>query len=674
MRTSIAGAIVLLAGAGATTAAAVTTGNNIALNGSDTLYEVTKLVISSCEGVYPNPNGFATKGITYVGGGSGVGAGQMALQNKQEIAPMSRALQSGEFCTLNPDMAASMMIGLDGVAIVAATTSTCSASTASLNGVGKSSIDIYPGGVVAGAPSGSYVLDGGATSVGGASIDALRVLFMGIDNTGVTSGTNFGCGTDLRKSLIKSWNNLFNTACAAGAGHCPNGLTHAWRRPDVSGTTDAFVGILTAVNGASRGLGTMNNVPTKKSQKINPFCNTFDAVDPQHPISYLNQTATLADEITTTALSNGRVNDQNDLDPVRTACGACTDAAHCADMVCGKDGTLGVVLPIFLPDAAPNYPVSEIYPTTDCSGSCVLTPVITGSALPPGFKCPNNTNPIAGRCFLPYIESVAKDPRCRVTDPTIRCFGTTGSNDGRVWNQPLVVLSSEVPAALRFAGATYQYGVDRNNRLMAGSFYRMHQLGPSAYNARPVAGSYSGTCQQTDDTGQIGCLADADDCSMGYAAREAARTFPGNTADELKALKVNTIAPFPDSNVTNLLVGSGSIYPLSRRLYVAAGPGGATFNTLPGQANPPTSGEAMLAKCFSQDSLVGAALTANGFIPIPATSGGVQCLDYDQTKSQTQPLVNVPGAGNIALPGCAAAANADGCSGVTTANGWRFGL
>ena len=60
----------------------------------------------------------------------------------------------------------------------------------------------------------------------------------------VVSGANFGCGTDLRKSLIKNWRNLFTTACPGGSAHCPAGLTHAWRRPDVSGTTDAFQGVL----------------------------------------------------------------------------------------------------------------------------------------------------------------------------------------------------------------------------------------------------------------------------------------------------------------------------------------------------------------------------------------------------------------------------------------------
>jgi hypothetical protein len=278
---------------------------------------------------------------------------------------------------------------------------------------------------------------------------------------------------------------------------------------------------------------------------------------------------------------------------------------------------------------------------------------------------------------MPYIESVNKDPRCRVTDPTTRCFGTPSGIDGRIWNQPMVVLSSELPAGLRFAGATYQYAVDRNNRILSGSFFRQHMLTPSSYNTRAPSADYAGTCLEKDDTGQIGCLVDADDCSLGYAGRESARTYPGAGGHPPlaanKALGVNNITPFPDSNLTNLLTGSGTIYPIARRLYLATGPAGVGFQTLPGQANPPTSGEAMLAKCFSKDSLVGPAITANGYLPIPAANGGVQCLDYDQTKPRPAPPVNTPGPGNVALPGCAAGSNVDACAGVTAANGWLFG-
>lgn len=644
MRTSIAGAAILLAGVGATTAAAVTSGNNLKLNGSDTLFDVTRDVITACGTQFPGSNGFATKGITYEGGGSGVGAGQLGLQN-QEIAPMSRALKSGEFCGLTPQFAADLLVGIDGVAFVTSKSSSCSTTT--VNQVGKASFGGYTLGTVAGVP---------------ASIDAMRLLWMGLDKTGARD-----CNSAVRKTLIQSWTNMFTTdpTCGGGDAHCTTGITHAWRRSDTSGTTDAFVGVLTATNGAGLALATMSTAPTAATQKVSPFCNSFEANDSNHQPQYLDGTALLSDGVTKTPLSDGRVNDMSDHDPIRTPCDA-------NDGICGNTTSqdLGVVLSVFLPDVV--YATSEVYPTTDCSGSCALTPVIAGTSLPTGFKCPNGTNPIAGRCFVPVIDTTGKDPRCLVTDPGTRCFGTASGLDGRLWNQNVMVLSTELPAAYRFAGATYQVGLDRNNRLMNGAFYREHMRTPSSYNTRATDANYTGTCNENDDTSQIGCLVDADDCSVGFAGREAARTYPGSGSaplDANKALFSDGVSPFTPNALTNLVASSGTTYEIARRLYVATGPGGAGFATLPAG-----SGEQMLAQCFSKDSLVGPAISAHGYIPVPAGNGGVQCLDYDETKSTTQPVVNVQGSGNIALPGCGTTGNTNACLNVDNAHGYLFGL
>jgi ABC-type phosphate transport system substrate-binding protein len=742
MRTSIAGAAILLAGVGATTAAAVTSGNNLALNGSDTLYDVTRDVITACGTQFPGASGFASKGITYVGGGSGVGAGQMDL-GAQDIAPMSRAMKSGEFCSLTPADASDLLVGIDGVAIVTSKNSNCSTpctgaptaaaacanmttqvtcnadlgctwnfTSSTCSGTnpascsGASSIEQcngtpgcsgYAQSQVGKASfvtsSGTYTL--GATTGIDSSIDALRLVFMGIDQTGVQN-----CASPARKALIANWTNLFATdpSCGGGDAHCSSGITHAWRRSDTSGTTDGFIGVLTAVNGAGTALATMSTAPVGGAQKKSPFCNTFEANDPNHQAQYLDGTATLSDGITTTAMSDGHVNDEEDHDPIRTPCdandticgasGQCfaqtTQAACVATSAqcqwnsttskCSTTNDMGVVLTIFLPDLA--YANSEFYPTTACSGSCALVPVITGGALPPGYLCQNGSKPIAGRCWVPVVDTTGKDPRCLITDPTTRCFGTPGSLgqiDGRVWNRNTMVLTSEVASAYRFAGATYQVALDRNNRLMDGSFYRQHMQTPSSYNARVVDANYTGTCLENDDTSQIGCLADADDCSTGYAGREAARTYPGASTgaplDSQKALYVHGVSPFTPDALSNLVATSGTVYELARRLYVATGPTGTTFNTLP--AN---SGELELAQCFSKDSLVDTAISAHGYLPIPSGYGGVQCLAYDTSRSTTQPLVNVQGTGNIALPGCALGSNTNtACAGVTAANGFLFG-
>ena len=94
MRTSIAGAALLLAGAGAAglAAGADTTGSGIALNGSDTLFEVTSNdVFSACSAQFSD---WTTSPLTYLGGGLRVGASNMA-QGLQAVSPMSSPLRRG---------------------------------------------------------------------------------------------------------------------------------------------------------------------------------------------------------------------------------------------------------------------------------------------------------------------------------------------------------------------------------------------------------------------------------------------------------------------------------------------------------------------------------------------------------------------------------------------------
>ena len=146
MRTSIAGAAILLAGAGAASLAAAvdTTGSN-RLNGSDTLFDVTQSVIASCKTKFGD---FAGQNITYLGGGSGVGAGAMGLNN-QQVSPMSRALKNSEYCAIaapaSAGLSEGLLVGIDGVAISANQTNSCSSTVA--NGFGTTApMEVLSGG------------------------------------------------------------------------------------------------------------------------------------------------------------------------------------------------------------------------------------------------------------------------------------------------------------------------------------------------------------------------------------------------------------------------------------------------------------------------------------------------------------------------------------------------
>jgi hypothetical protein len=651
MRTSMVSAAFLLAGAGAAAlAAAEPGGNNLALNGSDTLFQVTQDVISACKTQFAD---FAGDGISYLGGGSGVGAGQMDI-GAQQVSPMSRALKNSEYCfgtgspvTNGPtgssaNLAEGLLVGIDGVAIAANQTNSCSGSVA--NGFGITTA--FPALITAGDAcpgcdaSGNYTFGAAGSTLNSnqPSFDALSVLYFGLTHDGT-----FNCNSDVRKSLIKSWKNLFQTDCAAGDTTCSTGLTHAWRRSDLSGTTDAFVSVL---NPPGKGIGTLPTVPVGSAQKANPFCNSADA-----------QTAG--------TVSFGGSSDFSDLDPVRTPCSTTTadgicEGAMAAGGTANFRGDLGVVLPILIPDATTTTP-TDLFPAQACALQCGTVAPTRAARIPSGFKCPGGSAPVAGLCFMPVTTS--GDPRCTAAR-TFRCVDVVPRLDGRLYNQVVVVANTQVPTASR-AASPFQFGVDANGRLLSGSFYRIHANAAAATNVPNSTLGETGLCQQGDDTSQIGCLTDSDPCSVGYAGREAAQAFPGPGGNPelqtLKALAVNGTPPFtpasvnsdPDLALKNLLQPTGTtpLYPLSRRLY---------FNTIFGFGNL-QGGEKELAACYGNNTTVGPSITANGFVAIP---GGVQCLDYPENLSTTStPAPNVQGSGNVALGGCGnGSANVNACT------------
>ncbi|HVY39013.1 MAG TPA: hypothetical protein VHM31_13805 [Polyangia bacterium] len=677
MRTSLTGSLFLLVGAGAAAVAAAgndVNGNNLHLNGSDTLFEVTKEVLSLCPGA-------SSRGIVYDGGGSGVGIVQQQANN-QRVSPGSRAMKNTEYCPTGtatnngaPVSTAAnseaLLLGIDGLSIVTNKDVSCSSTTGAANGLGKAS---FP---VSGNPD--YTVS--------SSFDVLNLLYFGLHNgTGGSTANSYGCGSVQRRALVSAWTNLFRTDCSTGDTVCSTGLTHAWRRADVSGTADAFVGIL---NPPGRGLGTISTVPAAgRSRKTEPFCNSHDANN--GTTSYLDEGApgSLA---TLTYWSGG---DMQDEDPIRINSNANTATSTTGDSVsrgqqAGKNfaGTLGLVLPILPPDA-PNIGLADAYPTANCSTSCDLVAIIRTNQIPNGFTCPDGTAPTLGKCYQPVISSANPDPRCIATNST-KCFGAVGNPDGRAYNLATVVLASQLPTANQATGATYQYALDANKRIMSGSFYRIHMRKP-APNAAPNASlGQTGICQQPDATQQIGCLVDADRCSIGFAGREAAQDFPGTgtpinpVAEPLKALAVDApggalTPPFtpganPDLALQNLLAAPGTtpFYPLARRLYLHTmfGFGDAQlFATNPPNADA-ASGERELVKCFNNASITTVAISDNGYVPHTTSGGGIECLDYpEESASTASPPVNVQGPGNVALPGCGLGGTGhDACTDVATA-------
>jgi ABC-type phosphate transport system substrate-binding protein len=625
MRTSIAGAAFLLVGAGAATVAGAggdVDGNNLNLNGSDTLYDVTQAVISTCNTTFSD---FGANKIAYLGGGSGVGAGAMGLGD-QKVSPMSRALKgggSGEYCAVagtSPTNASGLLVGVDGVAILANQINSCSTDgTMPPNGVGQvsSAMTVYTDGTV---PSGAT----GAVYTFADSFDALKVLYFGL-----TNDKAYDCNSSTRKTLIRQWHNLFKTDCAAGDNTCSGGLTHAWRRSDLSGTTDAFVSILNPAkkNGLAVGIGTLPTVPVGATKKLNPFCNSVEA-----------QVAvpTCADPNAVPCdMTFGGSADFSDKDPIKTVCEDTNDGVCELKTVPAIDnnGDLGVVLPVLIPDATTTT-ATDIYPSGPCGGSCVFVAPAKGANIPSGYRCPSGALPVQGKCRMPFAGS--NDPRCVSTQFT-KCVGQASKTDGRVYNKVVVINKTQIADTTLRGPTTYQFAFDANFRILDGAYYRIHAQAPSVKYVAETG--TTGICAENDDTSQIGCLVDADPCSVGFAGREGAKHYPGSVAANNKALLVKNIAPFPDSNLSNLLLPSGTLYPIARRLY---------FATLYGWGNL-QNGELELAKCYANTTTVNLALNGK-FVPIP---GGVQCLDYpEQATFTTDPTADTRGTGSVAFGGC----------------------
>ena len=133
-------AFLLVAGGAATVAAVDTTGSNISLNGSDTLFDVTQDVIAACKLQFTD---FASQNVTYSGGGIGHGCVADGPQQPAGGADVARSQgrQLGEYCATPAPSAAGLteglLLGIDGIAIVANTVNSCSDTMGAANGLGK---------------------------------------------------------------------------------------------------------------------------------------------------------------------------------------------------------------------------------------------------------------------------------------------------------------------------------------------------------------------------------------------------------------------------------------------------------------------------------------------------------------------------------------------------------
>ena len=640
MRTSIASAAFLLVGAGAATLAAVdTTGSNIALNGSDTLFDVTRSVIQSCATQFSD---FASQNITYLGGGSGVGAGQMDL-NAQQVSPMSRALKSGEFCSGTPapstaGLTEDLLLGIDGVALVTNQTTSCTGSTGVANGLGTSAaFAVTDTGVSGGpAPSSCPGCDGSNNYAFADSFDALKVLYFGLHHDGTDN-----CASPVCKSLVKNWHNRFASDCAAGDATCLFGRIVCPRSAVVisSGTTDAFVSVL---NPSGRGIGTPANVPVGASQKTNPFCNSADANASPATVKF------------------GGSGDFTDLDPVRTPCVAGKDGICEAYQNFSSTGVefscdFCVVLLVLIPDlhqddrgSPGTRPRPEAPPARWSRRSSRTRFRPASSARAVRHRSPGSAS-CRSRVALP------RRIRAGVTPNTTKCVDIVPKADGAcrqpgrrrrgIANPHCPAQHVAVPDGHRREQAHPEHW--RVNR-------RPTRTRPARTTRRIRQPARPARAKRTTTPRRSSRLTDSYPCSVGFAGRVAAKSYPGlSTGPVTQPLKARAIygrtaihaggGSGPGAERTCWLrLGPPRLNPLSRRA--------AYFATIYGFGNL-LGGAEELAQCFSvQQHHRAAHVRRNGVRRHPGRRAAPRLPRNGRHVVTILPYVQGPG--NVALGGC----------------------
>lgn len=499
MRTvSIMGATFLLFGG---SAAAVGALDNLPLKGSDTLEQVTTDVLAACPGATAN-------GISYQGTGSSAGENAMTA-GSQTVAPMSRFLNvTAGVCNGAPagtpgsvpgagaKTAEGLVIGLDGLSIVAGQANAAACGGGLAFSAGKSFSVTTSTGAPATDCSGC---DAGTNTYHlNTWRDVLALVFSG--KTHAMTGTTRDCAGDVRRSLVNNWSSLFEVGCTSSS--CTQ-LKRAFRRADLSGTTDTFLGLV--------GLNAMplaQTVAGATARQID-FCNANSSV------------------------LFGGDSDYLDNDPIRRTCEA-------NEETCSRDGTLGLVTVVEVPGNLTNV---QNYPGQLCSlGKFrLLKPATTGITV-----CPNGGGLLFGRCFQPTIENTdgTFTADCLARRTPVQGFAG-GGMDGRAYN-------------LTSKNADGTYRRDTRNRFVTGAFYRLHTTKVITAGA-PV-------CLQDDATTQIGCLSRANGCALGFAGREAGTLPPAGSIVDLTVNGMAPTQANIEALVTTPNDPSDD-YPLARKLF-----------------------------------------------------------------------------------------------------------
>jgi hypothetical protein len=671
MKKAFAVAAIFVAGAGAIGAGAFGTSPYL---GSDALYNVTNQAILNAQlgnnptslTAPPQWNATANPIGDYTGGGSVLGEYAMIGfgATPQQTAPMSslfEVLQAGvdpnSVCAVSDlSRASGIVLGIDSLSLLAAN-AVIGANTA-CNGAASN-------GPCTQDPSGLAFSQAGGNPMGVTNWrDVLALLYGGLDrSTNVTD-----CNSTKRQTLVSNWANLFqNSSCTNGTGTAA-ALTHAWRLDDFSGESDVFAKLIGIEANWKDPNGNVFSGFTANGAAVNgfgtsPYCNAMNwdqgEVDlaacsnalPNHYIGPGGVVGSDGKHRLPPAGTYGSVpagsqpfvlsTSFQDNDPIRGICLGNASTHRAAEDVCNTDGKLGVVLPIPALDFVKvQIPGAVAFPAgVQCTGGTssgsapkifLCAPRGRGSFVSVS-QCPNGDTPFAFGCLIP-IGAGPSGPTSQCLTiksefPTL-CNRIDGacSNEARIYNAQ--VYDGTAAGAVAYATQFIHYSGYTNVLSHAGGWGRIHM--------REVSTTGAKTCQLADASDQIGCLVQADQHSVGFAAQTAATweardPVVGHTGSgETVGLRVNGLGV--GVSCTPAAPGSGlASYPLWHKLYL---------NSIVGFSRLTSSAELELAEFESFDQNISPILQNYGFFPLPFSPNGTDptagggpepyCEDFNQ--------------------------------------------
>jgi hypothetical protein len=637
------------------------------LRGSDTLFTFTNDLIDICE-----PN-ITSSELVYRGGGSTLGETEMETGN-QQIAPMSRFIDSGS-CTLSraatftcttdginndgdgaTDEAGELCgtggqgckVALDGIAAFADSAEANTCNTLRYTGFmevldqnGTAGLDNGAGGPCPGCvdgPDADGVLDHYEFTDWR---DVLRIVYGG-QHTHKTADAcaeappsrspiaEKFCNSDVRNTLVNSWGNLFEegAGCMGADPDACTQLKHAFRRDDVSGTTDVFLELLA--------------LPAITTQ---PFCNGAEMQD-EDPIR-----RDCAEDMTQPANTPGTNGYEQVCNSVaRSLLGASANGFQTpfgTNMNPGWRGgptmnppnaesaDLSLVLPLVVP------PIDPFHDINGCSalgvgGQFRYAPMPLGGISAAQLRCPDGNARVGGQCQWParQVSGVFRFG-CINKKGNLPGARSVANMDGRVYNliprnpDGTIQTVPRVDAA-DVAGGQPEYQVQVHH-----AFYRIHGTAVMP-NGTPDTGSTG--CRLPDATEQIGCLVHASPCSLGFAGLAADLLEPNKPLAMRAPNAAGGAVPPTEDNIRRLNdpTGAGTAcaasgdydirFPLARNLWINAlkgfesvGDPDADYDNI-----ADTRREQDLLRCACDRFFADQSATAAGFITLSALGAG-QC-------------------------------------------------